>query len=113
MYPLKKPNTKPNPLSIEPTPVQVTVLLNVLPIKIVNLPSGVRVKLFPPNAKVRVTMPVSILNNVKVSDFSLEVDYNTTKTDNIKELNLYMHRQPPGVKQIIWEPTHVNYLIRK
>ncbi len=85
----------------------------ILPIKIVNLPSGVRVKLFPPNAKVRVTMPVSILNNVKVSDFSLEVDYNTTKTDNIKELNLYMHRQPPGVKQIIWEPTHVNYLIRK
>ena len=84
-----------------------------LPIKIVNLPSGVRVKLFPPNAKARVTMPVSILNNVKVSDFSLEVDYNTTKTDKIKELNLYMHRQPPGVKQIIWEPKQVNYLIRK
>ena len=84
-----------------------------LPIKIVNLPSGVRVKLFPPNAKARVTMPVSILNNVKVSDFSLEVDYNTTKTDKIKELNLYMHRQPPGVKQIIWEPKYVNYLIRK
>ena len=84
-----------------------------LPIKIVNLPSGIRVKLFPPNAKARVTMPVSILNNVKVSDFSLEVDYNTTKTDKIKELNLYMHRQPPGVKQIIWEPKYVNYLIRK
>ena len=84
-----------------------------LPIKIVNLPSGIRVKLFPPNAKARVTMPVSILNNVKVSDFSLEVDYNTTKTDKIKELNLYMHRQPPGVKQIIWEPKQVNYLIRK
>ena len=35
IYPLKKPNKKPNPLSIEPTPVHVTVLLKVLPIKII------------------------------------------------------------------------------
>ena len=47
MYPLKKPNTKPNPLSIEPTPVQVTVLLNVLPIKIVI--KSVNIKIAIPN----------------------------------------------------------------
>jgi hypothetical protein len=33
--PLKKPNKKPNPLSIDPTPVQVTALLKVFPISIV------------------------------------------------------------------------------
>ena len=35
IYPLKKPKIKPNPLSIEPTPVQVTVLLKVFPTSIV------------------------------------------------------------------------------
>ena len=36
MYPLKKPNIKPNVLSIEPKPVQVTALLNDLPATIVK-----------------------------------------------------------------------------
>ena len=33
---MKKPNKRPNDLSIEPTPVQVTVLLTTLPNKIIE-----------------------------------------------------------------------------
>ena len=36
MYPLKKPKNSPKVLSIEPTPVQVTALLNALPITIIK-----------------------------------------------------------------------------
>ena len=36
MYPLKKPNKNPKALSIDPTPVQVTALLNDFPISIVT-----------------------------------------------------------------------------
>ena len=47
--PLKKPKNKPNPLSIDPTPVQVTALLKVLPISIVI--KRVSIKITIPNPK--------------------------------------------------------------
>ena len=42
-------------------------LLNV---EVINLPLGTRVKLFPPKAKVRVTLPLSVLRTIKTSDFN-------------------------------------------
>ena len=47
MYPLKKPNKKPNPLSIDPTPVHVTALLKVLPMSIII--KRVNMKIATPN----------------------------------------------------------------
>ena len=85
-------------------------LLNV---EVINLPLGTRVKLFPPKAKVRVTLPLSVLRTIKASDFSLVVDYNNIFKDAEKKLNLIMVRRPSSVKKVILEPKKVNYLIRK
>ena len=49
MYPLKKPNNKPKVLSIEPTPVQVTALLNDFPAIIVM--NKVQIKIMIPIPK--------------------------------------------------------------
>mgnify|MGYP001565020128 FL=1 len=85
-------------------------LLNV---EVINLPLGTRVKLFPPKAKVRVTLPLSVLRTIKASDFNLVVDYNNIFKDAEKKLNLIMVRRPSSVKKVILEPKKVNYLIRK
>ena len=85
-------------------------LLNV---EVINLPLGTRVKLFPPKAKVRVTLPLSVLRTIKASDFNLVVDYNNIFKDAEKKLNLIMIRRPSSVKKVILEPKKVNYLIRK
>ena len=84
-----------------------------VPIGVLNLPINKKVKLFPPLAKVRVTLPISILSTVKDSDFNLVVDYNDTKIYQKSELELMIKNQPPAIKQIIIEPKHVNYLIKK
>lgn len=85
-------------------------LLNV---EVINLPLGTRVKLFPPKAKVRVTLPLSVLRTIKTSDFNLVVDYNNIFKDAEKKLDLIMIRRPSSVKKVILEPKKVNYLIRK
>lgn len=85
-------------------------LLNV---EVINLPLGTRVKLFPPKAKVRVTLPLSVLRTIKTSDFNLVVDYNNIFKDAEKKLDLIMIRRPSSVKKLILEPKKVNYLIRK
>ena len=85
-------------------------LLNV---EVINLPLGTRVKLFPPKAKVRVTLPLSVLRTIKISDFNLVVDYNNIFKDVEKKLDLIMIRRPSSVKKVILEPKKVNYLIRK
>ena len=85
-------------------------LLNV---EVINLPLGTRVKLFPPKAKVRVTLPLSVLRTIKASDFNLVVDYNNIFKDAEKKLDLIMIRRPFSVKKVILEPKKVNYLIRK
>ena len=82
-------------------------------IEVINLPLGTRVKLFPPKAKVRVTLPLSVLRTIKASDFNLVVDYNNIFKDAEKKLDLIMIRRPSSVKKVILEPKKVNYLIRK
>ncbi len=85
----------------------------ILNVKVINLPPGIRVKLFPPIAKVRATLPLSILRTVKASDFSLAVDYNSILKKEGEELELIMIGQPPAVKKLILDPQKVNYLIRR
>ena len=85
----------------------------ILPIEVINLPKNKKVKLFPPKARIKVTLPISILATVKATDFSLVVDYNEIIYDQVKELQLYIRKQPPAVKQIILEPKKVNFLIRR
>ena len=47
-YPLKKPNKNPNPLSIDPTPVQVTALLSDLPINIIKKKIKIKIAIHSP-----------------------------------------------------------------
>ena len=84
-----------------------------IPIELTNQPEGVKVKLFPPMTKVRATIPMSVIGNIRVSDFRLIADYNQILNGQTQKLELFIQKKPSGVKQIILEPNEVNYLIRK
>ena len=82
-------------------------------IELINQPEDVKVKLFPPKAKIKATIPMSLIGNIRVSDFRLIADYNQILSGQTQKLELFIKKKPSGVKQIILEPTDVNYLIRK
>ena len=85
----------------------------ILPIEIINIPKSVRVKLFPPTAKLKATMPLTLLNGFNVKDFMLVVDYELILKNELTHLPIRLVKQPSQVKKAIWEPKTVNYLIRK
>ena len=84
-----------------------------LEIGLINTPEGIRVKLFPPKAKIRATLPLSVLRTVKASDFNLVVDYNDIEKKDSEKLQLILIEQPPSIKKLIFDPQRVNYLIRR
>ena len=84
-----------------------------IPIEVVNLPLGVKVKLFPPEVNLRATLPLSLLSAVKSSDFLLVVDYEDINEGQSDVMEIKLRKQPPSVKKVIWEPLNVNYLIRR
>jgi hypothetical protein len=79
----------------------------------INLPNKVRMKFFPPKVKLRVTMPLILLNGIKETDFGLAVDYGLIKKNPSKKPLILLTKKPPKTKNIVWEPKFVNYLIRK
>ena len=85
----------------------------ILPIEIINIPKSVRVKLFPPTAIIKVTMPLTLLNDFNAMDFMLVVDYELILKNELTHLPIRLVKQPSQVKKVIWEPKTVNYLIRK
>ena len=56
---------------------------------------------------------MSVIGNIRVSDFRLIADYNQILNGQTQKLELFIQKKPSGVKQIILEPNEVNYLIRK
>ena len=85
----------------------------ILPIEIINIPKSVRVKLFPPTAIIKATMPLTLLNGFNARDFMLVVDYELILKNELTHLPIRLVKQPSQVKKVIWEPKTVNYLIRK
>ncbi|MDA8948542.1 hypothetical protein N9H57_05320 [Flavobacteriaceae bacterium] len=84
-----------------------------IPIEVIHLPAGVKVKLFPPQVTLRATLPLSLLSAIEAADFSLAIDYNDILENQPSVLELKLLRHPSSVKKTIWEPKTVNYLIRK
>ena len=56
---------------------------------------------------------MSVIGNIRVSDFRLIADYNQILNGQTQKLELFIQKKPSSVKQIILEPNEVNYLIRK
>lgn len=84
-----------------------------VPIQILNKPEEVRVKLFPPNVNLVATSPLEVLGGLGPNDFTIVVDYNQIKASASSRLEIQLLNQPSTVKKIFWEPTTVNFLIRK
>jgi hypothetical protein len=58
-------------------------------------------------------LPLSLLNAIQSSDFSLVVDYENIREGQADAMELKLTKQPPSIKKVIWEPLSVNYLIRR
>ena len=83
-----------------------------IPIKILNLPDSIRLKLFPNYVTLKAIISLDRYNDISNNDFIITSNYKSLNS-NLSSLSLVLTEYPKHVKNINWYPKTVNYLIRK
>ncbi|MAU59068.1 MAG: hypothetical protein CMC33_05365 [Flavobacteriaceae bacterium] len=83
-----------------------------IPIKIINLPDSIRLKLFPNHVTLKAIISLDHFNDIIDDNFKIIANYKLLKS-NYSSLSLFLTEYPGNVKNINWYPKTVNYLIRK
>jgi len=83
-----------------------------IPIKIINLPDSIRLKLFPNHVTLKAIISLDYYNEIIDDNFKVIANYKLLNP-NYSSLSLFLTEYPGNVKNINWYPKTVNYLIRK
>ena len=83
-----------------------------IPIRILNLPDSIKLKLFPNYVSLKAIISLDDYNKIINDDFIITADYKLLNS-NFSNLSLILVKYPKNVKNINWHPKTVNYLIRK
>jgi len=83
-----------------------------IPVKIINLPDSIKLKLFPNYIKLKAIVSLDHYNDISEEDFVIIADYKLLN-QKFSSLSLFLVESPIKVKNVNWQPKTVNYLIRK
>lgn len=83
-----------------------------VPIKIINQPENVSVKLFPSETKVLFTVGLSEFDKIKSSDFNAFVDYNSIE-NGVENLKVNVDKFPGFIELIRFSPDKIEFLVEK
>jgi len=83
-----------------------------VPLVVKNLPDSLLIRLFPPSIEVTFDVGLSHYEVVSDTSFSFSVDYEQIK-DNPTALDIIAEKQPDHIKDLIFKPETVEYLIEK
>ena len=83
-----------------------------IPVKIINLPDSIKLKIFPNYIKLKAVVSLDNYNDILEDDFVITADYKFLNK-KFSSLSLFLVEYPIKVKNVNWQPKTVNYLIRK
>jgi hypothetical protein len=82
-----------------------------VPINVVNLPEGKRLRTFPSRVNVRYIAGASVVKRLTSDMFRVDVDYNEIEEENPDKCTLHLRKSPPGLNKVYLETKQVDYLI--
>lgn len=84
-----------------------------VPIRTVNLPDSLLIRLFPRDVRVSYFVGLKRYDNVSVDHFDLVVDYNESLLAGSNQLVIRLLEKPTFVSNVRFYPTSTSYLIEK
>lgn len=84
-----------------------------VPIKIINIPDSLEMKLFPTFIKVNYIVALRNYNKVTPWHFRATVDYKQAHTSINNKLRVVLERQPAIVRSVNFRPKNVDFIIVK
>lgn len=84
-----------------------------VPIKVLNLPNGTAIKMFPDKVSILCKGTLNSLKNLKESDFEVIADFGKGKNNKSKELTLNLLEKPKKLASAVLQETHVEYILKR
>ncbi len=82
-------------------------------IKVLNLPNGTEVKLFPDKVDVLCKGTLSTLKNLNASDFEVIADFSKIRSSRSKSINLVLNKKPEKLASVILQETESEYILKR
>lgn len=108
-------------VKMEPSTVRVTFVTDMLTegridgveVNGINMPEGKVLRTFPGTLAVTVVTGIKNLQTLTAQDFEIVADYSQFSTDSLARCDVFIRRQPAGIKRIQLERQQVDYLIEE
>ena len=84
-----------------------------IPIKVINLPDSIKIKLFPEKVNLTSSFPIEYIEKVKNEDFELVFDYEITDNGKFESVPVSLIKSSEFSRNIRWVPQTISYLIKK
>lgn len=81
-------------------------------IKVINVPRGTEIKIFPRKVTILCKAPMSILKGINRSDFQVVADYGRAKKNNARQLSLTLRKKPKNLYSAIVKEKKVEFVIQ-
>lgn len=82
-------------------------------IKVLNLPSGTSIKMFPEKVNVLCKGTISALKNLEASDFEVVADFNKMQNNRSKQIALKLNQKPEDLSSAVLQETRVEYILKR
>ncbi len=108
-------------VKIMPAAVRVTFVTDMLTegridgvvVNGINMPEGKVLRTFPSTLAVTVVTGIKNLQTLTAQDFEIVADYSQFSSDTLARCDVFIRRQPAGIKRIQLERQQVDYLIEE
>ena len=84
-----------------------------IPIRVINLPDSIKIKLFPEKVNLTSSFPLEYIEKVKEEDFELVFDYEITNNGKFQSVPVSLVKYSEFSRNIRWTPKTISYLIKK
>ena len=85
----------------------------IVPVTLINVPKGLRVKIFPGEITVKYRVALSLYDKVKPEMFSAVADADASSSGSSDKLDVQIISSPPYVRSTTWQPLKVDFILRK
>ena len=104
-------NARDIPITVEIEVEQFTESQKNIPVKAVNIPDSLTIRLFPDNVNISYEVGLSKYDKVSANDFVFTVAYPQSTEDTYLEIKV--EKVPPFIKNLSYSPQKVEYILEK
>jgi len=114
LHPITGVKIVPNTVSLSfRTDMLTEASIDGVEIRGINMPEGKMLRTFPGKMAVIVVTGMRDYRQMKAEDFEIVADYNKFSSDSTSQCEVFIRRQPAGIKRLQLERQFVDYLIEE